>query len=258
MRILAIETATDRCGVAILEDAHLVVDLLLTRPRSHAEFLVPMIEQALAFSRLRATDLNTIAVSMGPGSYTGLRIGVSTAKGLAYATGASLVGIPSLQALALAVARHAAPGDHILTTFAARREELYASLWRVDETGDDWDDVRLTEIGETAAVPLSELSDWLPPLSNRLILTGDGAAKAAAAMSTAESAGPSSARDPQPPIPNPRRHLSPILPSAAAVAYLANSPVAPPTADLASFEPHYLKEFVAKKPKRTIFDRLPF
>lgn len=246
MRILAIETATDRCGVAVLEDDDLVAELLLARPRSHAEFLVPMVEHALSLSSDR--HLDAIAVSMGPGSYTGLRIGVSAAKGFAFGTGAQLVGVPSLEALARSVAGHATPGDHILCTFAARRQEVYAALFLVDQPGNTADAHTTpiaTRVTGPDAVPLAELNSWLPRIQSLLWVAGDGAPEVIQSIKTANG--------------SPHVRRSPVLPEAASVARLGRVILERDgPSDLGAFEPMYLKEFVAKKPKRTIFDRLPF
>lgn len=192
-----------------------------------------MIEQALIFSRVEAGELGAVAVSMGPGSYTGLRIGVSTAKGIAYAGGSRLVGVPSLEALAHGASRHAAPGDVILTAFAARREEVYAQVWSVEGEALD-----VNPRTDAEAVPVAELSGWLPEVSGRLWICGDGAERA---LEVVEG----------------RR--SPAMPDAASVGSVAARLVEEGKfADVATFEPFYLKEFVAKKQQRTIFQRLPF
>lgn len=246
MRILAIETATDRCGVALVEDGQLVSELLLTRPRSHAEFLVPMTEQALALGRVEARDLQAVAVSMGPGSYTGLRIGVSTAKGLAFGAGAALIGVPSLLALARSVAAHARVGDIVLCAFSARRQEVYAALYQVMVPLEGSGPSQVVSILDAAAVPVAELPGWLPRIEAPLWIAGDGADSIVSALKEDDRQDLSVRR-------------SELLPSAAAVAMVGQELMETQgPADLAAFEPFYLKEFVARKPKRTIFDRLPF
>ncbi|RMH54049.1 MAG: tRNA (adenosine(37)-N6)-threonylcarbamoyltransferase complex dimerization subunit type 1 TsaB, partial [Bacteroidetes bacterium] len=112
--LLALETATDVCSAALAEGDRLLVEETLYRARLHAERLVLLIEDVLRHADLTPAAVAAVAVSGGPGSYTGLRIGVSTAKGLAAATGAALVAVPSLEAQAAAVAPFAAAGDLIL------------------------------------------------------------------------------------------------------------------------------------------------
>jgi len=103
MRILAIETATEVCSVAVTEDKQLLSESTLTIPRKHAETLSPLIEQQFRFLPFSLDELDAIAVSIGPGSFTGLRIGLSTAKGLLFAQHTKLLAIPTLAASAWSV-----------------------------------------------------------------------------------------------------------------------------------------------------------
>lgn len=100
MRILAIETATDVCSVAVTENNQLLSESTLTVPRKHAETLSPLIQQQFRFLPFSFDELDAIAVSIGPGSFTGLRIGLSTAKGLLFAQETQLLAIPTLAASA--------------------------------------------------------------------------------------------------------------------------------------------------------------
>ncbi|MEO1077246.1 MAG: tRNA (adenosine(37)-N6)-threonylcarbamoyltransferase complex dimerization subunit type 1 TsaB, partial [Bacteroidota bacterium] len=110
MLTLGIETATDVCSVALLEDDAVLAEASLRLPRQHAARLMPLVRDVLAHTGRATTDLDLVSVSEGPGSYTGLRIGVSTAKGLCLATGAALVGVGSLDALAQTADGIAEPG----------------------------------------------------------------------------------------------------------------------------------------------------
>lgn len=240
--ILALETATDVCSVALLQGARVTVSLALARPRAHAENLVLLIGDALRYANLTAKDLDAIAVSKGPGSYTGLRIGVSTAKGLAAASETALIGVSSLEALAASVSTTAAPGDLIVTAFNARRDEVYIAAFQLTA------DHTLTPYAETAAQTLPDLLAWLnAPPASRLWLIGDGAAKIAPTIET---------------LPNAQVHLLSTemhAPSADWIARLALLQFQTGNVeDLATFEPFYLKAFVAKKQKRSIFEKLPF
>src|SRR5690554_576977 len=111
VNLLAIETATNVCSVAVAQSGRLRAEISLSRPRAHAEHLVPMIQDALRYADVRADQLQVVAVSSGPGSYTGLRIGVSTAKGLAEAVEAALVGVPTLMGLAAQI--QTVPGEYV-------------------------------------------------------------------------------------------------------------------------------------------------
>lgn len=240
MNLLAIETATDVCGVALVQDGRLVAELSLRRPRAHAENLVPMIQDALRYGGLESRAVEAVAVSAGPGSYTGLRIGASTAKGLAAAVDARLVAVPSLEALAACVASTAAPGDAILAAFNSRRDELYVGVFLVEEDG------ALKPHRDPAALAVDELPGLLADLAtDRLWLVGEGAEKAAAALNAFARI----------------RLLDParFLPSAASVARLALPKLAAGrTEDLAAFEPFYLKAFIPQKRQQSAFERLSF
>ena len=122
--ILAIETATDVCAVALLDGGHAVATRQTDTPRAHAARLAPMIAEVLSEAGIAASGLRTVAVSVGPGSFTGLRIGIGTATGLALATGAALVPVPTLDALAVA-ARDAGIGGPLLAVLPSRRGEVY-------------------------------------------------------------------------------------------------------------------------------------
>lgn len=122
--LLAIETATDVCAVALLDGERVVAARRTDTPRAHAARLAPMIAEVLAEAGLRAADLTTVAVSVGPGSFTGLRIGIGTATGLVLATGAALVPVPTLDALAGA-ARDAGVAGRLLAILPSRRGEVY-------------------------------------------------------------------------------------------------------------------------------------
>ncbi len=239
--LLALETATDVCGAALVQDGTLLAEAHLHRPRVHAGQLTPPVRNLLARGEVAPAALDAVAVSMGPGSYTGLRIGVSTAKGLALATGAALVGVPTLEALAAAVCPYARAGDVISALLDARRNEVYAAAYRTEETGAD----ALAPHADTAALSVETLADWLGPVDGTLWLVGDGAAKAAPALEAAGYA---------------PRTLSPAVhaPSAAWVGRRGWQRFARgDTDDVAAFEPYYLKAFAGTQPDKTPFERLP-
>jgi len=173
--ILALETATETCGVALLHDDRVVAEAHLHRPRVHAERLTPLVEDVLCHAEASADVLDAVAVSMGPGSYTGLRIGVSTAKGWALATDAALVGVPTLAAYAAQLRPVAQTGDVICPLFDARRDEVYAAAYRATANG-------LDEQAETKALTVDALPDWIGAVEGRLWMLGDGAAKSRDAL----------------------------------------------------------------------------
>lgn len=127
MRVLGIETSTDTGGIAIVEDGILRGEWSLNLPRSHSLRLLPALKALLEALGLEPRALEGIAVGTGPGSFTGLRIGLSVAKGLAMALERPLVGVPSLDALALGIPSRGLP---IYALIDAKRGELFGALYR--------------------------------------------------------------------------------------------------------------------------------
>ncbi|MEM1093606.1 MAG: tRNA (adenosine(37)-N6)-threonylcarbamoyltransferase complex dimerization subunit type 1 TsaB [Bacteroidota bacterium] len=237
--LIAFETATNTCSVAVHDGTRVVAHAAVHRPRIHAEQLMPLAETVLAQAGITVRDLQAVAVSEGPGSYTGLRIGVSAAKGLAMAANAALVGVSSLAALAEQARPLVEPGAGVCAMFDARRTEAFAGAFVAQADG------MLSLAQPIAGVLMEDLAEWLPN-ATRWICLGDGAAKADAVL----QALPGASRI----VP-----LSHAAPSAVTVAELGWATFqAGDVEDLAAFEPFYLKAFVAKTPKRTLFDRLPF
>src|SRR5690554_6478708 len=122
MKVLAIDSSSVVAGVAILDEHQLVYEVYNHHKRNHSEILMPIIEQALYSSSLTLQDLDLLAVSGGPGSFTGLRIGISTIKGLAQAMDKPVISVPTLDALAWNII---SPGHLICPVMDARREQVY-------------------------------------------------------------------------------------------------------------------------------------
>lgn len=123
--VLGIETATSRGSVALCREGEILGELTLANPRSHSERLLPAVELLLTSVSMSIGDLAAVAVSAGPGSFTGLRIGVAAAKGLAFSREIPLYGIPTLQVLAA----NASPGvPSVCAVIDARRGEVFSSL----------------------------------------------------------------------------------------------------------------------------------
>jgi tRNA threonylcarbamoyladenosine biosynthesis protein TsaB len=127
VRILSIETSTSVCSVAVHLEGVLVSLFEINESGAHAEQLMGLIENVLDGAGISYSKLDAIAVSEGPGSYTGLRIGVSTAKGLAFGLNKPLIAVNTLQALASA--SPAAPGDLVIPVLDARRMEVYREVF---------------------------------------------------------------------------------------------------------------------------------
>jgi tRNA threonylcarbamoyladenosine biosynthesis protein TsaB len=236
--LLAFETATSTCGAAVLVDGVVVSEAHIHRPRIHARHLTPLAEQVLAQCETSAQELDAVAVSMGPGSYTGLRIGVSTAKGFAMATGAALIGVPTLEALAATVLPYAADDDVICALIDARRDEVYAAAYQVQSTtrtepagtSEGSGLARLVMHAAADAMEVGQLPDWLGAAGKRLWLVGTGAAKSYDTLRPAH-----------------RTRVVPdevATPSAAWVARCAAHRLARgQTTETDTFEPMYLKAF---------------
>lgn len=223
MTILALETATRTCGVAVMQDDDLLGEAHLHRPRVHSERLTPLVEDLLDHAGVASQNLDAIAVSMGPGSYTGLRIGVSTAKGWALATEAALVGVPTLEAFAAQLTPIAAPGDVGCVLLDARRDEVYAGAYRLTSKG-------VAEHVPTKALTVDALPEWIGSVEGRLWLLGDGAPKGRDALASTGSTQTLVAPE----------HLPP---SASWVARRGRDRLSTSGPDdVATFEPFYVKD----------------
>lgn len=130
MKVLAIDTATERCSVALLIDGR-VVERAAETPRGHADLVLPMVEEVLAEGGLTLRQLDGLAYGRGPGAFTGVRIAVGVAQGLAYGAQLVTVGISDLAAVAQQFAQ---PGARILVCMDARMNEVY---WGRFEVGPD-------------------------------------------------------------------------------------------------------------------------
>lgn len=125
MRILALDSASAACSVAVLSDGVVCARAFEARLRGHAERLVPMIEAVVGESGIAFDQFDAVAVTVGPGAFTGVRIGLATARGLALATGAPLIGVTTLEAVAAAVPEELRAGRDLAVVLDARKGEVY-------------------------------------------------------------------------------------------------------------------------------------
>lgn len=177
--ILALETATRACSAALCDDeGACVAESLSVDGPAHAQRLLPGVHAVLTEAGVDWAEVTTIAVSLGPGAFTGLRIGIATARALAFADGeALLVGVPTLAALALALAGDCdgGPADQgrplLVPLIDGRRSEVFAASYRaVGELSD----LRIEPVDETAVVAVSQLTEWLSE-RGAAVVGGDGA-----------------------------------------------------------------------------------
>lgn len=131
--ILAIDTSTDVCSVALYDKGE-IIESTVVAAREHTQRILPMVESILAESKCALVDIDALAVANGPGSFTGLRIGLSIAQGLAYGISKPLIPVSTLEAMAHAVIRHqgASQNQIIVPAIDARMDEIYWSAYRLD------------------------------------------------------------------------------------------------------------------------------
>lgn len=224
--ILSIETATPVCAVALHEEGVLLAEAKLLKDKSHSDKLAILINQLLEHNSVKKNQLSAIAVSEGPGSYTGLRIGVSTAKGLCYGLDIPLIAISSLTALGAQVRNFIGEDDFMIPMFDARRMEVYAQVL----------DKKLHIIEKTQPVIIDENSFGNFIANHTVYIFGDGADKCKPVLNNDSF-----------------KFINNIVPSAASVGELAYQKYLDRNfSDAAYFEPFYLKEFRAGKPKSLI------
>jgi len=130
MKILALDTATTHCSTAIVDDGLVRAELTTANRQTHSRHLINMIDTVCGMSRGNIADMDGLAVSIGPGSFTGLRIGISTVKGLALSLNIPVVGVSSLEALAW----QSAPDRYLVCALLdARKHEVYCCRYRIQD-----------------------------------------------------------------------------------------------------------------------------
>lgn len=166
MKILAIETATMLGGIAITDDSTgLIAEIRLNVQSTHSERLMTGVDYILNQSGLTISDIDFFALSIGPGSFTGLRIGLSTIKGLSHATGKPIVSVPTLEALAWNFPYCKYP---VCTMLDARKEEVYAALFQ-------WDKEGFIRLVNEVSVKISNLVETIRLfVDKKIIFTGEG------------------------------------------------------------------------------------
>ncbi len=221
--ILSIETATRVCSVALHRNGELLGFQELFLEKSHSTHLTVMIEQLLSNCQVELGDLEAIAISKGPGSYTGLRIGVATAKGLCYALEIPLIGINTLIAMAHQLVEIPLGADYLCPMLDARRMEVYCTIVNKEFQVES----------ETKAVVVNEESfqEWMQ--RGKLLFFGNGAGKCQELLKGSNCV-----------------FMMGHHPTATSMGQLAATEFENGAhEDLAYFEPYYLKEFMTTVPK---------
>jgi tRNA threonylcarbamoyladenosine biosynthesis protein TsaB len=176
MKVLALESATLAGGAALLDGERVLGEMTLNIALTHSERLLAVVDRLLQDCGVDPAELEGLAVSIGPGSFTGLRVGVATAKGLAWPLGLPVAPVPTLDALAAALPFAEAPVCPLLD---ARKGEVYCSLyrWRGDRMVREWDYLALApaEAVERLQPPVILLGDGVGPCQPYLDRLGAGA-----------------------------------------------------------------------------------
>lgn len=227
-RIILIETSTSLCSAAVVIDGKIAASRECSTPRAHAAMTTPIIKEVLDECGMLTSDCYAVCVSAGPGSYTGLRVGVSTAKGLCFATGIPLLSVNTLEVLAWqAIESRLIPEgcNTIIPMVDARRMEVYTAVYDLNVT-------QKSEI-EAKVIDGSSFADLLE--NGPVLFIGDGAAKCSSVINS------------------PNAHFIQTPPHATAMLKPALREFETWNfRDMAYFEPFYLKQFVATTSKKNV------
>lgn len=225
-RILLIETSTSVLSVALAQDGTVVHERVCTQPRMQASLTAPLVKEVLDQAGLSVKDCDAVCVSSGPGSYTGLRVGVSTAKGLAFGAGVPLIAIGTLDILVAGALEESAPKGHLVPMIDARRMEVYTAVYSGEGQ-------RLTEV-ESKIIGPESFADELA--KGEVLFVGDGALKCKDVIT------------------HPNARFQEAFPLARHMAKLAQKAFDEEKFEnLAYFEPFYLKDFIATVSKKNLW-----
>ncbi|MCD7971432.1 MAG: tRNA (adenosine(37)-N6)-threonylcarbamoyltransferase complex dimerization subunit type 1 TsaB [Candidatus Azobacteroides sp.] len=226
--ILHIETSTEVCSVALSENNQLLFYKESDREMSHSSLLGTYVKEAMETGFTHNKRPDAIAISCGPGSYTGLRIGTSMAKGLCYGLNIPLIAIPTLQVMTYPVIKEGKYSSFLFCPMIdARRMEVYTALY----------DKNLSVIEDTTAKIIDENSFRNKLSTNKVVFFGNGAEKCKAIINHPNAF-----------------FIENIYPLAKNMLSLSKEKfIQKEFMDVAYFEPYYLKDFIATTPKNKIF-----
>lgn len=164
MKILAIESATIAASCAISNDDIVIGEYTLSHKKTHSEKLMPLIEKLFEDLGINLREIDVIALSEGPGSYTGLRIGAAIGKGLAYACNIPIVGVPTMKSLAANIFDM---GKYIVPVMDAKAGRVYSGIYR-------WENNSLVTVKQQFPSTVDELAQIINKLEEPVLLNGDG------------------------------------------------------------------------------------
>ena len=238
MPILSLDTSTQVSSVAVLKEGRLAAEITMQAKLTHSETLLPHIEQALRMAGVKKEDLTGIAVSIGPGSFTGLRIGLAAAKAMSYALRIPIVGVPSLEALAL---HYRMPGVTIFSLMDAQKKNVYVEQLAWQREGSD---LALAVQSPVKVQPLADVlaeAGKLAAVGQTVVLVGDIVQKRFAGKdgrATGKMPLPDGVLLPPPEL---------VLPRASHVAWLGAERLAKGEADnVMDLEPIYIRKSEAE------------
>ena len=165
MKLLALESSAKAASCAVLADGEVLASAWQATGLTHSRTLLPMVEDMLRNSELTVQDMDAVAVAAGPGSFTGLRIGVAAVKGLAWAAEKPCMPVSTLEAMAWPLAHLV---GNIVCAMDARRQQIYNAVFRADGG-------ELTRLREDRAISLEDAAADLAELDGPMIVVGDGA-----------------------------------------------------------------------------------
>lgn len=167
MKILGIDTSTMAANVAVLEDDKLICEYTINTKKTHSQKLMPMIENMLKLSDLDIKEIDAIAICVGPGSFTGLRIGMATAKAMAHVNNIPLIGVNSLEILG---ANMDLCNRNICSILDAQRNQVYMNKYILK-------DYKITELEEISIKPIDELLEEISSSNEDWVLVGEAVYK---------------------------------------------------------------------------------
>ncbi len=173
--LLAFETAGSRCSAAAARGNKILAAESIALRHGHGEALMPMVDRVMTEAALSPHELNIVAVAIGPGGFTGIRVGLAAARGIALATGARLIGVTGFAAVAHSLRRSRLASESLLVALDSRREDLYVQLFAFDG---------IAPLASPQAVLPDHLADYVRahPVGASLLIAGDAAGTAAAAL----------------------------------------------------------------------------